>query len=818
MAVPDPLLLARGLTKRFGGTLALDAVDLALAPGEVHALLGENGAGKSTLIKILAGVHAPDEGEVRGPAGRAAPGRAVPSVAFVHQDLGLVPTVSLAENLCLDGRFPRRLGLIDWPATRGRAARALAAVGLDADPAMPLGRLGPAERALVAIARALDRKARVLVLDEPTAALPEPDVERLLAVLRELAVRGMAILYVTHRLDEVERLAHRVTVLRNGRVRFSGSVAEAGADGLVAHILGRGLDRRYPPRAAALEGMALEVRGLCSRHVGPVDLRLGRGEVLSLTGLRDSGQDVVGRMVAGVLPSRGGEVRAGGGVVPPGSVRAAVAAGIGFVSSRRLEESLAPSLTVGENLLPVPGRVGLRLVGTAVEHDRARSLAQAFDVRPPEPSRSVSTLSGGNQQKVVIARWLSMPLRALVLEEPTFGIDVGARVEIYARIAEACARGLGVLLISSDAEEVAGLAHRAVVFGSWAPGGRDRGRVAGGRGARAARRPGAGSVTLGARLVRVMSVWGLLVLLAFLLVLFTALRPATFPTAFTFASVTSSRAIYAMAALAVMVPLAANHFDLSVAGMIGLGQILAIGLQTQAVWPWPMACLAVLGVGVVVGLVNGLLVMRVGINSFIATLGTGSVLTGLLQWYTEGRQVVGTLAPGFVALAARLPGTPIPLALVYALLLAAVLWVVFDHLPIGRAIYVIGDNPRAAELNGLPTGRLVTGCFVASGVIAALAGIVLQAQLRIGQSTVGQEFLLPAFTGALLGVTCIRPGRPNVWGTMIAVAVLAVTVAGLNQMGAPFFVEPLFNGLMLTLAVGLSVTAARQRERAATER
>jgi ribose transport system permease protein len=322
----------------------------------------------------------------------------------------------------------------------------------------------------------------------------------------------------------------------------------------------------------------------------------------------------------------------------------------------------------------------------------------------------------------------------------------------------------------------------------------------------------------GGALARLLSTWGLAVLLVLLLLLFTALRPETFPTAFTFASVGSSRAIYALAALAVMVPLAANHFDLSVAGMIGLAQILAIGLQTQAELPWPLACGLILLIGAAVGVVNGLLVMGVGINSFIATLGTGSVLTAILQWYTEGRQVVGTLDPAFVALAGRVPGTPIPLALAYALLVALALWVVFERLPVGRAVYVVGDNPRAAELTGIPAARLVTGCFVASGLIAAFAGIVLQAQLRVGQSTVGQEFLLPAFTGALLGVTCIRPGRPNVWGTMIAVAVLAVTVAGLNQLGAPFFVEPLFNGLMLTLAVGLSVSAARARERAATER
>ncbi len=320
------------------------------------------------------------------------------------------------------------------------------------------------------------------------------------------------------------------------------------------------------------------------------------------------------------------------------------------------------------------------------------------------------------------------------------------------------------------------------------------------------------------RLVRVVSTWGLLILLVLLILLFSALKPETFPTAFTFSSLANNRSIYAMTALAVMIPMTANQFDLSVAGVLGLSQILVIGLQTQHGTPWWLACCIVLAIGAAVGLVNGLLVARVYINSFIATLGTGSVLLGILQWYTEGHQVIGRMAPIFIALAGRIGGADIPAALVYVLVIAAVLWIVFEFLPFGRFLYVLGDNPRAAELSGISASRYITWAFIASGVLSAFAGIVLQAQLRVGQSTVGQEFLLPAFTGALLGATAIKPGRTNVWGTLVAVAVLAVTVAGLNQFGAPFFVEPLFNGFMLVIAVGLSVTAARRRDRIATER
>ncbi len=321
------------------------------------------------------------------------------------------------------------------------------------------------------------------------------------------------------------------------------------------------------------------------------------------------------------------------------------------------------------------------------------------------------------------------------------------------------------------------------------------------------------SRSLRAEAAHFFSVWNLAILLALLVLVFSVLKSDTFLTAFTFQSMMNSRSINALISLAVMIPLASNNFDLSVASTLGITQVLANGLQTQQGLGWQMAALLCLALGAAVGLFNGLLVTRARINSFIATLGTGTLLLGLNQWYTGGMQVVGMLPPDFLALSGRIPGTGIPAALAYVLAIALVLWVVFDYLPVGRFLYVIGESPRAAELTGIPAGLYVTLAFVASGVIAAFAGIVLQAQLQVGQSTVGQELMLPAFTGALLGATAVRPGRPNVWGTVLAVAVLAVAVAGLTQLGAPFFVENLFNGAMLVLAVGLAGWTQRRRER-----
>ncbi len=315
-------------------------------------------------------------------------------------------------------------------------------------------------------------------------------------------------------------------------------------------------------------------------------------------------------------------------------------------------------------------------------------------------------------------------------------------------------------------------------------------------------------------LAHFLSTWGLLVLLVLLIVAFSVLKPDTFPTAFNIRSILNNKSVQALLALAVFVPMAANHFDLSVGFLLGISQVLVIGLQGEGL-SWPVAAGLVLLLGAAVGLANGILVTFVGIDSFIATLGTGTLIYGLNEWYTGGQQVVATLPDSFTAISGMLAGIPLPA--LYVLVVGAAAYVVFEYLPAGRYLYVLGASPRTAELNGISARRYVTAAFLAAGLLSAFAGIVLQSQLQVGQSSVGQEYLLPAFTAALLGATSVRPGRVNVLGTLLAVAVLAVTVAGLNQLGAPFFVEPIFDGAMLILAVGLAVVAARRRTRLGAE-
>jgi ribose transport system permease protein len=311
-------------------------------------------------------------------------------------------------------------------------------------------------------------------------------------------------------------------------------------------------------------------------------------------------------------------------------------------------------------------------------------------------------------------------------------------------------------------------------------------------------------------LLSTLGTYGLPILTVLLIVLFSILLPDTFPTQLTLASILSTTSIIALLALAEMMVAAIGQIDLSVGYGIGIAHILAIGLITRSQLPWGLVVVIVLLVGAFIGLINGLLVQVAKIDSFIATLGVGTVIYGLSNWYTNGQQIVGTIPNGFIAISnTTLFGIPAPA--IYVAIIAVVLWIAFEFLPVGRYLYALGSNARAAELSGIPRTRYVIGAFVAGGLLTAFAGIVLASRLQVGQSNVGPDYLLPAIVGALLGATTIRPGRVNVWGTIIAILLLAVGVAGIEQFGAAFFVDSLFNGLTLVIAVGLAGYAARRR-------
>ncbi|MBD3551295.1 MULTISPECIES: sugar ABC transporter ATP-binding protein [unclassified Streptomyces] len=478
-AVADPVLEARSVSKRFPGVVALDDVSFALCAGEVHALVGENGAGKSTLIKVLTGVYRSDEGEVRvsgEPVRFARPFEAQQAgISTIYQEVNLVPLMSVARNIFL-GREPKnRIGLIDFSRMNRETTELLDGFGVRVDPKRPLHTLGIGTQQMVALARAVSVQARVVIMDEPTSSLEPREVETLFRVIENLRGQGIAVLYVSHRMDELYRVCDRVTVLRDGRHIHTGELAPLERMRLVSMMLGRDMAevRRDGLTGFATEGHdaartpVLTATGLHRRHqLHDISLELYAGEVLGLGGLLGSGRSETAKALTGALPLDGGEITVDGKRVGRPTPAAAIRAGISMLPEDRKAEGIVPGLSVRENIvlaaMPRLSRAGI--VSRAQQDRIVEIFMKRLRIKASGPEQKVGELSGGNQQKVLLARWLCLEPKVLLLDEPTRGIDVGAKAEVQSLIDELAREGLAVLLISSDIEELIEGADRIVVL------------------------------------------------------------------------------------------------------------------------------------------------------------------------------------------------------------------------------------------------------------------------------------------------------------------------------------------------------------------
>ena len=461
------MLEVRNVSKRFGGTKALTDVSMTVGRGEIVALLGENGAGKSTLIKILAGVHGHDTGTVAyNGQDMTYSVRRMP-IAFIHQDLGLIDWMTVAENICLTLGYSRRFGMIDWGEARKRAAGALSKLGADIDPELRIQDLTRTEKSLVAIARALAADAEILVLDEPTASLPADEVARLFEALRRLRGQGVGMIYVSHRLDEVFEIADRMVVLRDGFVAGERVVKEATPEETILLIVGREPSQVFRRPAERQGAPLLQVSNAIMGSAGPIDCKIHAGEIVGLVGLRGAGQESVGRTLFGVEPLMGGEIRVEGRAVTIDSPHRAMECGINLVCADRVGESIIPGLAIRENFFLNPlaaGRGMTAWLSPGREGAGSRRLGETVGLKPNDPNLAIELLSGGNQQKVVVGRWLNLKSKIYVFEDPTAGVDVGAKAEIYRLFDVALKEGAAILIVSTDFEEVAKVCHRALVF------------------------------------------------------------------------------------------------------------------------------------------------------------------------------------------------------------------------------------------------------------------------------------------------------------------------------------------------------------------
>jgi ribose transport system ATP-binding protein len=473
----ESILEIQGIQKGFFGVPVLRDIGFTLRGGQVLGLVGENGAGKSTLMNILGGVFPAEEGSMtlsgqpytpRGPAEARRRG-----VAFIHQELNLFPNLSIAENLVLPS-FPRqrlpRLPLIDRQATRSRARELLAVVDLDRAPETLVEDLSPGERQLVEIARALTIDARLIIFDEPTTSLTAHETGRLFELIDRLKARGIAMIYISHNLGDVLRLCDEIAVLRDGTLVGSGPVGEFTADRMITLMIGRNLEQLFPDRTAApADDVVLNVEGLSQPGiVENINFVLRRGEVLGIAGLMGSGRTELARILFGLDPFARGLVRLKGSALGRSSPRVRIERGMAFLTEERREEGLMMGASIDENIVLASLRAFARPITRLIDRRRSgekvTEVSRSVQLRASEPRRAVKTLSGGNQQKVVLAKWLLTRPSVLVLDEPTRGVDVGAKSEIYRLIDELAAGGAGVLMISSEIEELIGLCDRILVM------------------------------------------------------------------------------------------------------------------------------------------------------------------------------------------------------------------------------------------------------------------------------------------------------------------------------------------------------------------
>jgi rhamnose transport system ATP-binding protein len=468
---PRPLVELRGLSKSYGGVRAVADVSFGIERATVHALVGENGAGKSTLVKILTGVVQPDEGElmIGGEPHRIGDPQTAHRLGIIamYQEPTVFPDLSVAENV-FAGRRPRtRVRTVDWQEMRRHAARILDELGVDFGPDTPVRGLGVADRQLLEIAKALSTSARLLIMDEPTAALSPHEVENLFSTVRRLRDRGVAVVFISHRLEEVTAIADTVTVLRDGRHIATRPAAELPHGEIVRLMVGRSLDALFPKEEAEIGDVVLRAEGLTRRGIfSNVSFELKRGEIVGLAGFVGSGRTEVARSIFGIDPLDGGRLTIDGRAFRPRSPRAALRRGLAYLPEDRLHQGLVQPMSVGENvsMAVLPELTPAGLLRPRRERALARRFMEQLRIKATSPAQVVRSLSGGNQQKVVLSKWLAAEPRILILDEPTHGVDVGTKADVHRTISHLAAQGLTILLISSELLEVLGMSDRILVM------------------------------------------------------------------------------------------------------------------------------------------------------------------------------------------------------------------------------------------------------------------------------------------------------------------------------------------------------------------
>lgn len=804
------VLRLTGISKRFPGVVALDDVSFEATGGQVHALLGENGAGKSTLMAVASGSLAPDAGTIemdgqRFDARTPAQARRL-GIAIVHQHPALPPDLTVAENLYLG--VPEHSGDPAW------ARRQLEVVGATVDLGTRIAELPVAQRQLVELVKALAVDPKVLILDEPTAPLGADLVERLFALVRDATARGTAVVYISHRLPEVRAIADLVTVMRDGANRATAPIGELSDERMLELIVGRSIGAAFPDKHdPTRDGDALVISGLSGPGFDDVTLTVPPGQIVGLAGIAGNGQSELLRALAGLTPATG-SVRLDGTALRLGRVKAARDAGVTYVPADRHGEGLLGTLSVRENaaLTALPRFAGAGVVNGRAETTAVLEQRERLAIRTPGIETLVTALSGGNQQKVVMARSLLAEPSLILVDEPTQGVDAGARVEIYRLLREIADTGITVLVVSSDALELAGLCDRVVVFSRGQVVGDLEGDAVTERGIAQAivtattQRRGATAPATGARLRRFArgDLAPSLVLLAVILILgaYTSSVNDRLLSAFNIGSALTLLAALALIAYGQLLVILTGGIDISVGPLAGLLVVVASFFVVDGSGPLTVVAGFVLMAvaAVAVGLVNGSLVRYGRFTAVAATLTTFIALQGvsLLLRPTRGGTILDSVAG---AIEQRIG--PIPIAFLVVVAVGFAMERALRRSRWGLALRAAGSQETAAHQLGVPVTRTVVGAYVLCSLFTFLGAVMLMAQIRVGDPVAGIEYTLWSITAVVLGGASLFGGRGSFLGTLLGAALIqqilnATVFLNLSQQWQYWLL-----GLLTLVAAGL---------------
>jgi ribose transport system ATP-binding protein len=798
MSEPRVVLRLADVVKTFPGVTALRGVSFDVRAGEVHALVGENGAGKSTLMAVAAGSTLPDSGrvEIGGTVmDDPSPARAQQlGLAVVYQHLSVLEDLTVAENVVFAMPEWLRPPVARWGSwTREK----LDAIGASIDPSARVSELSIADRQLLEIAKALALESGVLILDEPTESLTRPEAERLFARIREITARGTAVVYISHRLPEVLAVADRITVLRDGEVRGTMPIDEASEGEILRLIVGRAVEQAFPEkRSPSEERVVLGVRGLSGSRFRDVDLDVRAGEIVGLAGVEGNGQREFLRALAGLVPATG-EVSLAGRPAPLGDPAAATRAGIVHLPGDRHAEGLFLPLSVRENvtLLALPELSRCGVISRSREARVVEVEIERLVVRTPGPETAAASLSGGNQQKLLFARSLLADPQVLLADEPTRGVDAGARIEIYRLLRSAADLGTAVVVLSSDVVELQGLCDRVLVFsrgevvrvlegdaiseenitGAAITAQTERqGLATRARRALRARRFASGDYLPSAVLaVLVLALGG-----------YTTGHNSLFLSAFNFQSMLLLTAALALVALGQLIVLLTGGIDLSVGPLTGLVVVVLSFFvqQGQGGGRLALGVLAVVGVGIVVGLVNAALVLVFRLAAVLATLATYVAIQGISLLLRS--QPSGYYANGVTA-ALRSAWGWVPIAFLAACALGIAAELVLRFTRFGLQLRAVGSDALRAHRLGAPVRLTHVAAYVLCSLFAAAGGVMLGAQVGVGDPRVGVTYTLTSITAVVLGGASIFGGRGSFVGALLGAVLIQeiVTATTFLQIG-----------------------------------